>query len=101
MKDNTRCRECAYHTRLSMIGDEPVCFYCGITGKARMLKCPAGDECTVFEPRGKEIDRRDAFFGDDVITYGWCEDWHKEEKEDEAIYIGFRAYSGFGHGDRR
>lgn len=102
MKDNTRCRECAYHTRLSMIGDEPGCFYCGITGKARMLKCPAGDECEVFRPLEEAEDiRRKQFFDDNIITYGECDPWHMEEKKDEALYIGFRAYSGFGHGDRR
>lgn len=104
MKDNTRCRECAYQTRLSLCGDEPVCFYCGLTGKARMLVCPAGEECTVFEPMGTEIDRRERFFNDDVVSYGLCEDWYEEKeqegKKDEALYIGFRAYRGSHRGDR-
>lgn len=103
MKDNTRCRECAYQTRLSLCGDEPVCFYCGITGKARMVKCPAGDECTLFSPLGTDIDRRELFFSDDVVSYGWCEDWHNKTEEDrnnDALYIGFRAYHGGHCGDR-
>lgn len=101
MKDNRRCRECAYQTRLSTVGDEPVCFYSGITGKSRMLRCPAGDECTVFKPLGEEdIDRRQLFFEDSVITYGWCEDWHKEERKNEALFTGFHAYSNFDHRHR-
>lgn len=104
MKDNTRCRECAYQTRLSLCGDEPVCFYCGITGKSRMVKCPAGDECTLFSPLGTDIDRRELFFSDDIVSYGWCEDWHhkteEEDRNNDALYIGFRAYHGGHCGDR-
>ena len=54
-----RCKKCIYSAQIPGVGDRNedgkapyICDYIGHTGHARMLICKAGDECTVFEPKG-------------------------------------------------
>lgn len=76
--DNKKCRKCLYKTTLGHISDLVGCYYIGRTGHRR--PCPAGEKCTVFVPEEDRYDNREQFFADDVVTYGQCNDWHKEDK---------------------
>lgn len=54
---NRRCRSCKYCWSRSACGSigDAICDYLELTGKIR--SCPAGLECTVYEPREKKKGR--------------------------------------------